>query len=470
MQRNRLFNRTRWRLAAWTTVVMAAISGLSVLAFERLLTRSSWRVLHQELAAVAGTLHDSLEPKLWQLGRVSPEAARILPGICIFGVANKCPTPVEHRHILGAAHREGYFVQLLSPSGELLAVLGEMAHREDVATVATLWETLSDRQGKRYHRISLPLKNARGQFWGYVQVGRSIADLDDQVLSRRWVLLVVWPLSVGAIALASWWLAGLAMRPVYESYQLVQQFTADAAHELRTPLAAVRATLEASLQAPTLPEPEARSTLQTLARQTGRLAQLVQDLLWLSRADSQTHAIAWQPCRLDDLVNDAIEEFAAMAIEAGVILSAELPEQPPTVWGDEAQLYRAIANLIANGIQYTAAGGQVAVTLQRDDRRLLLQVRDTGIGIAPADLPRVFDRFYRAMGDRSRQTGGSGLGLAIAQSIVRAHQGELTVISQPGHGSTFTIALNTATALPYGRTSIEPSGQKITRNSASGAS
>lgn len=441
MQQNWLFNRTRWQLAAWSTAVMAVISGLSVLTLEHLLTQSSWHTLHQELESVAGTLHDSLEPKLFQPDRVSPEAARSLPGLCILGSQPPCPTSTDDRHIVGAVHREGYFVQLMAPSGRVLAVLGDVSHAEDGPTVATLWVTLADRQNKRYHRISMPLKNARGDFWGYLQVGRSIADLDSQTITRRWVLLAVWPLSVGAIALASWGLAGLAMRPVYESYRMVQQFTADAAHELRTPLAAVRATLEAALEQPTLPEPEARSTLQILTRQTGRLGQLVQDLLWLSRADEPGRPIARQVCRLEDLVNDAIEEFAAMALEAGVNLAVEPGDGSPGVLGDETQLYRAIANLIANAIQYSEPGDRVWVSLRWDDRRVLLRVHDTGIGISETDLPKVFDRFYRAASDRSRKTGGAGLGLAIARAIVRAHQGEISIASQLGQGSTVTIAL-----------------------------
>jgi signal transduction histidine kinase len=115
--------------------------------------------------------------------------------------------------------------------------------------------------------------------------------------------------------------------------------------------------------------------------------------------------------------------------------------QPVYVIGDEEQLYRLLANLITNAIQHTSATGTVTVSLDRDDHQVVIQVQDTGVGIAPDEQPRIFDRFYRVQSDRSRATGGSGLGLAIAKAIVQFHQGNLQVLSELGKGSIFTVHL-----------------------------
>jgi signal transduction histidine kinase len=231
------------------------------------------------------------------------------------------------------------------------------------------------------------------------------------------------------------------MQPVYQSYRQVQQFTADAAHELRTPLAATRATVESVLDLKTIPEVESRSTLQTVARQNLRLSQLVQDLLLLSRLDIQRQSLT-KPCDLKTLIYDVVDEFEPLAVAAELQLVADIQRQQPlVVMGEEEQLYRLVANLMANAIHYTPKNGKVWVKLDREDRLALIRVQDTGIGIAPDAQSHIFERFYRVNRDRSRATGGSGLGLAIAMTIARSHHGTIQVQSQLGQGSTFTVKL-----------------------------
>ncbi len=149
-----------------------------------------------------------------------------------------------------------------------------------------------------------------------------------------------------------------------------------------------------------------------------------------------------QPCCLNDLVNDLVEELEELALAAEVMLTSDIRVSGPLyVIGNSEQLYRLVSNLIANAIQYTRAGGQVTVTLTVNDNHAAIDIQDTGIGIAPEELHRIFDRFYRVNSDRSRTSGGSGLGLAIASAIVKAHRGSLQVQSKLGKGSTFTIRL-----------------------------
>ncbi|HAX77018.1 MAG TPA: two-component sensor histidine kinase, partial [Cyanobacteria bacterium UBA11372] len=162
----------------------------------------------------------------------------------------------------------------------------------------------------------------------------------------------------------------------------------------------------------------------------------------LSRMDKQSASARRQICCLNDLVSDLVEELAALAIAHQIHLKSDIRVATPlNVLGDADQLYRLVANLIVNAIQYTPSGGKVIAILDRSDREAVIQVQDTGIGISNADKKRIFDRFYRVNSDRSRHTGGSGLGLAIAQAIVQSHKGSIQVQSELGKGSTFTIRL-----------------------------
>ncbi|MFM7425616.1 MAG: two-component system sensor histidine kinase RppB [Elainella sp.] len=442
MHQNRVFNLTRWRLAAWYAGVMGVILGISGLVVYFLMDWVHWQGLHQELQSIAGTLHDGLEPQLQQPGKVAPEVKQLIPGLCLVG--EPCSqrhgeTPAS-RHILGAVHQEGYYVRMVNPAGQVVATL---AYRPLDLPVQTrpLWQTLQDAQGYRYHQISLDLKTETGLFWGHIQVGRSLRDFDAHLASTRLVLLTGLPLVLLLTTAVSWWLAGRAMQPVYRSYRQIQQFTADAAHELRTPLAASRATLEVALQMPHLSEPESRNTLQTLERQNLRLSQLVQDLLLLSRMDMQEPRQKHRRCCLNDMLSDIVEEYSSLALTAEVLLLLNIPQRPVFVSGDEEQLYRLFSNLVTNAIQYTPATGKVGVILTQQDHQAIVQIQDTGIGIGAADQVRIFDRFYRVDSARSRQTGGTGLGLAIVQAIAEQHQAKLRVDSQVGQGSTFTLEL-----------------------------
>jgi signal transduction histidine kinase len=421
---------------------MGLILTLSGVAIYRVMSHSEWQALHRELESVAGTLHDSLEPKLEQPGKIEATVEQALPGLCLSGNSCVDPSEIAERHILGTVQQDSYYLRFLDRSGRMVATLGKQPEYKAPQLSTATWQTLESLEGERYHQFSLLLKTANGSPWGYLQVGRSLQDFDQLLAALQLCLFIGLPVALLLVSGASWWLAGLAMQPIYQSYRQIQQFTADAAHELRTPLATIRATVESTLQARELPEAEARNTLQTIERQNGRLSQLVQDLLLLSRMDLQVLPLKRQPCCLNDLMSDSVEELAAFAIAAEVMLKADIRvHQPVYVIGDEEQLYRLLANLITNAIQHTSATGTVTVSLDRDDHQVVIQVQDTGVGIAPDEQPRIFDRFYRVQSDRSRATGGSGLGLAIAKAIVQFHQGNLQVLSELGKGSIFTVHL-----------------------------
>jgi signal transduction histidine kinase len=405
--------------------------------------------IDQELKAVAETLHNSIEFNLKQPGLLSPIAKQVLPDLCPPG--ETCPAPIakkhEHHtstglHSLGAVYQGDYYIQFLNLSGQPIAVSGLRPEGLPVTPGSELWQTLTDRDGDRYHQISLELHTADRQTWGYLQVGRSLKDVDQRLAALKTAFFIGLPITVILVGGSSWWLAGLAMRPIYRSYQQMQRFTADAAHELRTPLTAILATVDSGLRMPMLTEAETRETLKTIERQASRFVELVKDLLLLSRLEQHTLINQPQTVCLNELIHDLVEEFSALAEVSHIQLQENIQtDRPLNVLADEDQIYRLMTNLIVNAIQYTPQAGTIILSLDKADHQAVIQVQDTGIGIASTDQTHIFDRFYRVNRDRSRQTGGAGLGLAIAQAIALAHRGSLQVQSELGRGSTFTVRL-----------------------------
>jgi len=438
----RIFHVTRWRLAGWYAVVMGLILSLCGFACYRAIAHTYSVDLDHELESIAGTLHDSIEPTLKQPGHLNPSVQQLLPDICLAVASCSTQTASSRRHILGAINQDDYYMRLIDSSGRVIALAGLQLEELPVPKGEERWQTLKDRSGNHYRQFSLLLHPQGYAPWGYMQVGRGLKDFDAHLAELRWILGLGLPVAMGLVAVSSWWLAGLAMQPIRQSYQQMQQFTADAAHELRTPLAVLQATIESTLPMHELPALEAREPQQIIERQISRLSQLVKDLLLLCRMDQQALPVQQWPCCLNDLIGDLVEEFEELASAASIRLTTDVRvNRPLYVTGNVEQLYRLVSNLIVNAIQYTPTGGQVTVILDHSYDHALIQIQDTGIGIAPAEQTRIFERFYRVSGDRSRSSGGSGLGLAIAQAIVQAHCGSLQLKSELGEGSTFTLRL-----------------------------
>jgi signal transduction histidine kinase len=441
MRQNELFNKTRVSLSFWYAGVMGLILSLLGFGVYKAISHAHWVALDRELESVAGTLHDSLELKLQQPGQIEPIIKELLPNLCLVGTSCVSERFNSQRHILSAVDRGNYYTRLYDTSGRLIAIAGDYPEGLPQKLNKESWQTLRDRTNKTYHQISLSLHTQTRKDWGYFQVGRSLADFEDYLARVKLVLLLGLPISLILVAVASWWLAGLAMQPIYRSYQQIEQFTADAAHELRTPLAATQATIESALLID-LDKQETKDILTTIERENKRLIRLVADLLLLARMDRNTIPLYRQICCLNDLVSDLVEELDPLAIANQIALTSEFRvEKSIDVIGDCDQLYRLVYNLIVNAIQYTPSEGRVTVILDGDDSFALIRVRDTGMGIAPEHQKKIFDRFYRIQDDRSRSTGGSGLGLAIARAIARSHSCKLNVNSELGKGSTFIFQI-----------------------------
>ncbi|MGQ0713358.1 MAG: ATP-binding protein [Gemmatimonadaceae bacterium] len=243
------------------------------------------------------------------------------------------------------------------------------------------------------------------------------------------------------------------MERLERSFAALRRFTADASHELKTPLAVLRADVERAMT-PNVPSGERLVALEEALHETTRMADLVESLLTLARADERRFDLHLEPVALEPLVRDVLETAVILGEAGGLTVTMPVME-PATVMGDAPRLRQLFLNLVTNAIKYTPSRGTVELNLESYGKTVAFSVRDTGIGIAAGDLPHIFERFWRADRARSRKVPsgerpwmmervGFGLGLAIGQWIAEAHGGAISVRSRLGRGSTFTVTLPVA--------------------------
>jgi len=366
-----------------------------------------------------------------------------------------------------------------SPPGTERLPLSTQALNRAANGLAT-FETLTGLEPYPVRVLTYPVREA-GRITSLIRVGMSLESVS---VTRHRFLLVMAALLPLAVLLAGgggWLLARRALRPVDRmteaarrisaehldervhttgtgdeldrlaatlnamldrldmAFRQIRQFSADASHELQTPLTILQGELEVALRAPRTPD-DYRRVLTSALEESARIARLVDGLLLLSRADAGVLRLDCQPVDLAHLVTDVCEHLQVLAEARGVTLDCG-PLTPITLQGDRQHLRRLLVNLVDNGIKYTPAGGRVMLGLHQDGARAVLRVSDTGIGLAPEERERVFQRFYRAPAAVSGGEEGSGLGLCIARSIAEAHGGSIQVESAEGHGSTFTVFL-----------------------------
>jgi signal transduction histidine kinase len=220
----------------------------------------------------------------------------------------------------------------------------------------------------------------------------------------------------------------------------IVQFTGDASHELRAPLTLIHTAAEFSVRRERTRE-ELVDAMRKILRASERTSRLVDDLLLLARADSNTHELRLAPTDISSTGRDAAELAVTLARSKNIQVSADIPHDPLLVNGDEQLLEQLWLILLDNAVKYTPEGGRIQFSMHAVNSHAETTVSDTGIGIASADLPHVYDRFWRADKVRSRNAGGAGLGLSIARWIVESHRGEIEINSEPGRGSLVTVRL-----------------------------
>jgi heavy metal sensor kinase len=267
------------------------------------------------------------------------------------------------------------------------------------------------------------------------QVTREARSISAQSLSSRLVV----PRTGDELQRLSETLNGMLER-LEQAFRRITQFTADASHELRTPVALMRTRAEIVLRR-SRSEEEYRETLQQILEDLQRTSSLIENLMLLARADSGAEALERTRINMVENVGEACLEGRALAETKQISLRAELPETPVWIDGDANSLRRLFLILLDNAVKFTPPQGRIAVSLASSDGCAVTEVRDTGIGIAAEDLPHIFERFFRADRARSRETGGAGLGLSIGKWIAEAHGGTISASSKPGEGSVFQVRI-----------------------------
>ena len=279
---------------------------------------------------------------------------------------------------------------------------------------------------------------ADGSDGGVVQLGRSLR-ADRQAVNR--LILVLTPVGLGALALAG--VGGLfmsrrAMRPAQEAFERQRTFIADASHELKTPLSLVKIDGEMVLRDPSVPD-KPRGRINHQLSEVDRMDTILSDLLVLARLDAGKLEVAREPFDLASVLFETAVRFRAGAQAAGVEIEVSVPGKLPAL-GDEARTGQILAALLNNAVRFAPEGGTIAMSGRLLKGRVGVTVTDSGPGIPPEHLPKIFDRFYRAEAARTRQGGGTGLGLTIARDLARSQGGDLTARNTAA-GAEFSLSL-----------------------------
>lgn len=474
-----MFQATRRRLAIWYTTVTAVLLLLFACSFY-------WYVRTTLIERIDDTLKHVIEVV---------ERSLVIESTSVYGTQSLPQFKVDIEASFGnnlrtdAADDDHIDLEWFSPTGELLwSTLSEPLEvplrpsplGETVRLTSHQWSLLNHQSSTPV--LTLPQEILLRQVTDRVEVGRQV--LGYLRVSHPWfevtkpirqlLLDLIWGTVITLVAISAigWFLSGLAIEPVQVSYQRLKQFTADASHELRNPIATIQTNVQVALAEPDL-NAEQQQHLQVIERLTRRLGRLVEDLLFLARQDSGIIQPNWTAVPIDGLLMEVIEEQTAIATAKEINLSlqfldpveSEASEEMFTLMADWDQLVRLLTNLVRNALQYTPPNGTVSVILQPISKAqriiapmttgeitekpaiyrfdgLQITIQDSGCGIPAEALPQIFDRFYRVDPARShRKNSGSGLGLAIAQAIVTNHHGHIYINSQLNKGTTVTVIL-----------------------------
>ena len=269
-------------------------------------------------------------------------------------------------------------------------------------------------------------------------VGMPLSDAFRDQRNAQEAMLIGIPIVLVLAAGGGIYLASVSLRPIAEALRIQRQFTADASHELRTPVSVVRAAADVMLSRDHRDEVEYREALAIIASQARRMSRLVEDMLVLARADAGAYPLRPVDLYLDELIAECCRAVGVLAAERGVTIR---PTAAPEISfrGDEDLLRQLVLNVIQNAVQHTPAGGVVTIDIEQDAVAVKLRVTDTGAGVPSGDEQRIFDRFVQL--DPSRRAQGAGLGLPIARWIAEVHHGTLVLERSGAGGSTFCVSL-----------------------------
>lgn len=293
--------------------------------------------------------------------------------------------------------------------------------------------------GRSFRCGVVPLLQPGGTLYTFY-IFQDLRQEQAQLWSMGLMLAVIVLVALGFTLLGGLFLAARTLRPVRTAWQKQREFVADASHELRSPLAALRCSLDVLLDEPAGVPQDKHLYLRGAAEETDRMTVLVDELLLLARADSGATPLLREPIRPDEQARIAVHLMEALAAKKSIALRMQ-GDACPVVLGDGERLRQVFVQLLDNAIKYTPSGGHVTVVTFGQRDRAIIEVRDDGMGIPPEHQEKIFERFYRVDRARTPGAGGHGLGLPIARWIVGQHGGTLTVRSAPGEGSVFTVSL-----------------------------
>jgi signal transduction histidine kinase len=414
-----MLERMRWRLtmgyAGIFALILLLLATAAVVGFSRELTNQQDALLTQEAKDLESNLLDG-----------------------------------DHREVLAEGSAEYSWVALdpkghvtdRDPSAATLGTLGlpsEELARQSLEKDEKVSATIHGPRG-RVRVVSMPMREESGEVVGVIQYARSLKGVQQTI--GRLVLLLL-PLALGGLGAALFgglYMAGRAMRPVRESFEKQRAFVADASHELKTPLTLIRADAEMVHYRGHLNQ-EDRKLVEHALAETDRIGAILSDLLLVARLDAGEADLATKPFDLVSVLSEEAERFGVQAAAKEIRLEVRVPGELP-VRGDPNRTGQILSVLLENAVRFAPPGGSIAVSGRLQDRWVEASVRDTGPGISPQHLPRVFDRFYRVEASRTRGKGaGTGLGLAIARELARAQDGDLVAESAKDGGAIFRLRL-----------------------------
>ena len=466
----------RLRLALWYSLFLL----ISVVGIGILLITLLERELHREVDEALGLRASRVEAEFAEdvAARIDPHAVR---------AELLALTPQEE------FSSPGIYVQVVDQQGVPIAVSGPLGPGQLPVTTDLLQDALLGRStyatlpaGAEQVRVLVRPLQSGGKIVGAVEVGESLHLFGVTQRTMRQLLVLAALLAANTCLIGGWWLTAHALKPLADVTRTAQritetgkfaeridvpsandelrqlsltfnkmlasldqafarqrQFVADASHELRGPLMVIRGNLNLLGKDPA-PE-ERQEAIRDAAEEADRVSRLVADLLFLAEMDAK-EVVDRRPVILGEILEEVLQRARtfdgdAHTIDVGLAESA-------TLLADRERLVQLLWNLVENALKYTPAGGKIAIASTVSPETVQIEVSDIGIGIGAEHLPHIFDRFYRADQARSAREGGTGLGLAIAKHIVELHDGEVSVKSQPGRGSTFTVVLPRGLAVP----------------------
>lgn len=418
------FRYLRWHLLLSYLTVMAAILFLFALGVYLFFSYSFYQQLDEKLRVLAQSAAPSLR-EVEKRGNEYLDQMSVFPWRDLF-------------------NRDQQSLEWFNAKGELLAQRGELVLYFPPQPGVSKIHLSHHPFAIHTYTISVFTNSSHKKpiLKGFIRASQSTESIKISQKQLLFWLGIGGSLALGLAGIGGLWLTQKALKPIEQSYKQLKQFTADASHELRSPLTAIKTSVDVMLTHLERIHPKDLKKLSAISSATVQMNHLVDDLLFLARTDVSASKLSheWLPIKLHELLQDVIDLIAPSAQAKQIRFIAHVSINL-MIYGEPTRLSRLFSNLLENAIQYTSTGGKITVFLKKQNRFAVITIKDTGIGIAEEHLPFIFDRFWRADKARSHREGGTGLGLSIAQAVALQHGGKITVASKLGVGSCFFVHL-----------------------------